>query len=100
MSKKIEKKAVVTTAIGLASALAFGAAHAAQNPFAMQDLGNGYQVAEKGKDAKCGGDKAKEMKAKEGKCGAESKKGKDAKCGGDKAKEMKAKEGKCGGDKK
>jgi uncharacterized low-complexity protein len=85
------KKSVITTAVGLASAIAFGAAHAAENPFAMKDLGNGYQVAEKAKDGKCG----------EGKCGSDkkdkdAKKAKDGKCGGDK----KAKDGKCGGDKK
>ena len=78
------KKTVITTAVGLASAIAFGAAIAAENPFAMQDLGKGYQVAEKAKDGKCG----------EGKCGGD-KKAKDGKCGGDKAKD-----GKCGGDKK
>jgi len=82
---KIEKKFAVATAIGLAGALALGSAQATQNPFAMQDLGKGYQVADhhmKDKDA----DKAK-------------KKGKDAKCGGDKAKK-KGKDAKCGGDKK
>ena len=48
------KKTVITTAVGLASAIAFGAAHAAENPFAMKDLGKGYQVAadDKAKDAK------------------------------------------------
>jgi len=83
------KKTVITTAVGLAGALAFGAAQAAQNPFAMQDLGKGYQVADhhmKGKDAKCGGDM---KKGKDAKCGNE-KKMKDGKCG----------EGKCGKDKK
>jgi len=75
------KKTVITTAVGLAGAIAFGAAQAASNPFAMKDLGNGYQVAqkhdkeaEKGKDAKCGGDKkAKDKKAKDAKCGGDKK---------------------------
>ncbi len=76
---KIEKKSVLTTAIGLAGALAFGAAHAAENPFAMQDLGKGYQVADKHMDGKCGGDK----KGKEGSCGGDKdKKGKEGSCGG------------------
>jgi len=96
MSKKFEKKAVVTTAIGLASAIAFGAAHAVENPFAMKDLGNGYQVAEKGKDGKCGGEK----KAKDAKCGGDMKKAKDAKCGNEKKmKDGKCGEGKCGSKK-
>jgi uncharacterized low-complexity protein len=90
------KKSVITTAVGLASAIAFGAAHAAENPFAMKDLGNGYQVAEKAKDGKCGEGKCgSDKKAKDAKCGSD-KKAKDAKCGGDK----KAKDAKCGGDKK
>jgi uncharacterized low-complexity protein len=74
------KKTVITTAVGLASAITFGAAQAAGNPFAMKDLGNGYQVAQKhnkeagdakGMDAKCGNEK----KMKDGKCG-------EGKCGG------------------
>ncbi len=89
---KIEKKTVLTTAIGLAGALAFGAVNAAENPFAMQDLGKGYQVADKHMDGKCGGDKKKD-----GKCGEGKKK--DGKCGGDKKKDGKCGEGKCGGKK-
>jgi len=86
------KKTVITTAVGLAGAIAFGAAQATENPFSMKDLGNGYQVAQKhGKeaDAKCGGDMKKDAKGKDAKCGNE-KKMKDGKCG----------EGKCGSDKK
>ena len=90
------KKTVITTAVGLAGALAIGAAQANGNPFAMQDLGKGYQVAQKhggeadkAKDAKCGGDMKKDAKGKDAKCGNE-KKMKDGKCG----------EGKCGGAKK
>ena len=88
MSMKSEKK-VVLTAVTLASAVAFGSAMAAENPFAMQDLGKGYQVAQKHMEGKCGGDK----KASDGKCGADKmkkeNKGKDGKCG----------EGKCGANK-
>lgn len=85
MSKQFEKKAVLTAAVGLAGALAFGAAQASENPFAMKDLGAGYQVAQKHNEGKCGGDM---KKGKDGKCGNE-KKMKDGKCG----------EGKCGAKK-
>ncbi|MDZ4201488.1 MAG: hypothetical protein U1C96_04985 [Gallionella sp.] len=68
------------------------AAFAAGNPFAMQKLDSGYQLAaadaDKKADGKCG----------EGKCGADKKadmKKKDGKCG-----EGKCGEGKCGADKK
>jgi len=88
MSMKSEKK-LVLTAVTLASAVAFGSAVAGENPFAMQDLGKGYQVAQKHNDGKCGGDMKKDAKGKDAKCGNE-KKMKDGKCG----------EGKCGSDKK
>ncbi|MDP5964079.1 hypothetical protein P3859_29470, partial [Pseudomonas aeruginosa] len=58
-------------------------AHAAQNPFAVQELSSGYSVA------------AAE-KAKEGSCG-------EAKCGADKGKREASKaghEGSCGADRK
>ncbi|PBD22279.1 hypothetical protein CLM86_38735, partial [Pseudomonas aeruginosa] len=47
-------------------------AHAAQNPFAVQELSSGYSVAaaEKAKEGSCGGEK----KAGEGNCGADKKK--------------------------
>jgi uncharacterized low-complexity protein len=96
MSMKSEKKFVLT-AVTLASAVAFGSAVAGENPFAMQDLGKGYQVAQKHMDGKCGGDKAKD-----GKCGGDKKdaKGKDGKCGGEKkGKDGKCGEGKCGSKK-
>jgi uncharacterized low-complexity protein len=48
-------------------------ASAAENPFAMSGLSNGYQVAEtssaKPMEGKCGGMRAGEMKAGEAKCG-------------------------------
>ena len=72
-------------------------ANAAENPFGMTELSNGYMVADSNmKEGKCG---AKHVKEKEGKCGGEkAKKMKEGKCGGSMAKD-KAKEGKCGGEK-
>jgi len=93
------------TAVTLALTAALGSsgvALAGDNPFGMQTLGQGYQVAEadaKMPEGKCGAMKGEAAgadmdKAKEGKCGdkAESKaraKAKDGKCG----------EGKCGANK-
>ena len=82
-----------TAALGTA-----GIAYAANgNPFALNDLSQGYQVtaAEKAKDGKCG----------EGKCGgAKNAQAKDtqavkAKTAEPKAKDGKCGEGKCGGSK-
>jgi uncharacterized low-complexity protein len=96
------RKSALTIAVGTAFTASLAAAptvKADDNPFQLQSLTQGYQVADndKGKD---GGDKAKEGKcggdkAKEGKCGGD--KAKEGKCGGDKA--DKAKEGSCGGNK-
>ena len=63
------KKTLISAAVGTAFAATLGAAplaSAAENPFAMQSLDQGYMVADAGKmgDGKCGG-----MKAGEGKCG-------------------------------
>jgi uncharacterized low-complexity protein len=74
-------RTALTLALGTAFAASLTtvpAASAADNPFKLDSLKNGYQVAvdDKTKEGKCGGDKAKE-----------------GKCGGDKAKE-----GKSGGD--
>ena len=77
------KKTALSLAIGsafVASIAAAPIAGAADNPFQMDSLKSGYQVAgvAKGEEAKCG----------EAKCGgAESDKGTEAKCG----------EAKCGG---
>ncbi len=93
-----KSKTAVTLALGTAFAATLAGApalNAADNPFKLDSLKNGYQVADndKAKEGKCGGDKAKE-----GKCGGD--KAKDGKCGGDKAKDGdKAKEGSCGGNK-
>ena len=73
----------LTAAIGTA-----GIAYAAEsNHFALNDLSQGYQVAqaEKAKDGKCG----------EGKCGASKTKATETK-----AKDGKCGEGKCGASKK
>ena len=82
-----QKNTALTLALGTAFAASLAAApalNAAENPFKMDSLKNGYQVADsKDKEGKCG----------EGKCGGDAKK-KDGACGGDKGKE-----GACGGNK-
>ena len=87
----MKKLTTVAAGAALAASLSAGVS-AAENPFSMQDLGAGYNVAmSEGTcgEGKCGGDKGKEAK-----CGGD--KAKEAKCGGDKAKEAKCGEGKCG----
>jgi len=82
------RTATLTLALTVALGTA-GIAHAAHgNPFVLNDLSQGYQVAaaEKAKDGKCG----------EGKCGGTQK----AKASDAKAKDGKCGEGKCGGSKK
>ncbi|MBI1395505.1 MAG: low-complexity protein [Betaproteobacteria bacterium] len=92
------RKTALTLAVGSAFAASLATPALAQpgsNPFAMQSLKTGYQVADvmdgngnpvpgvnKAKEAKCGSDKAQEAqndsdKKKEGKCG-------EGKCGGSK----------------
>ncbi|MBI1425649.1 MAG: low-complexity protein [Gammaproteobacteria bacterium] len=84
-----------TFAATLAASNIANATPAGENPFAMSDLNSGFmQVADKGKEGKCGegkkaGDKSKEGKCGEGKCGEDKKGKKEGKCG----------EGKCGGKK-
>ena len=80
-------KKITTFAATAAIAASFAAtgANASENPFGMQQLDTGYDVAMSTSEGMCGGDKGKE-----GKCGGD--KGKEGKCGGDKTKE-----GKCGG---
>lgn len=85
--KKTTTLTLATGAIVAATAAFAPAVQAADNPFGMQKLDSGYQLAaadDKKKDGKCG----------EGKCGGDKKpaddKKKDGKCG----------EGKCGGTKK
>lgn len=108
MSKK-SIKSPLAAAVGAAfatSLMGSGIANAAENPFSLSPLATGYQVADKGKEGKCGsegkcgnkseassaameesstetaGDSHKKM---EGKCGAmEDKKPMEGKCGGNK----------------
>lgn len=95
----------LATGMTVAASFAMGSlAHAADNPFSMQKLDGGYQLAQADKKAdgkcgegKCGGTrKAEEKKPADknadAKCGAKSK---DGSCGGAKA-EDKKKDGKCG----
>jgi uncharacterized low-complexity protein len=86
------RKTALTLALGTAVAASFAVAPLAgadENPFKLQSLKSGYQVADnKDKEGKCGGDKKK----KEGACGGD--KAKEGACGGDKKKE-----GSCGGNK-
>jgi uncharacterized low-complexity protein len=93
-----QKKTALTLALGTAFAASLAASpvlRAADNPFEMDSLKNGYQVAQadKKKDGKCGEGKCGGDKKKEGACGGDKKK--EGACGGDKKKE-----GACGGDKK
>ena len=92
MSNKTTMKpiAVALGAVFVASLAGTSIANAAENPFGMTELSNGYMVAES-KEGKCGGmDKSK----KEGKCGGADKSKKEGKCGGADKSKM---EGKCGG---
>ena len=99
------KKPLINT-IALGSAIALGAfsvaASASQNPFALNELSSGYQLAqadsgEKDKEGKCGEGKCGEDKA--AKMDAEGKHS-EGKCGDDKAAaDDKMGEGKCGGEK-
>lgn len=87
-------KAALGLAIMSGSFAAPLAAHG-ENPFVINDLGSGYQVADNHAEGKCGEGKCGEgAKDTEGKCG-ESTKEEEGKCGGDMAKDS---EGKCGGD--
>jgi len=108
MSKKTNIVKPLSVALGATFAATLAASNVAQaapaagaNPFAMNDLGNGYmQVAEK--EGKCGaGTKSpKDGKCGEGKCGEGKKDAKDGKCGegkcGEGMKKEKEQEGKCG----
>lgn len=67
-------KKLTTVAAGAAIVASFAAGNviATENPFGMQELSGGYNVAmSEGTcgEGKCGGDKAKEAKCGEGKCG-------------------------------
>ncbi|MDH5435238.1 MAG: hypothetical protein OEX83_00625 [Gammaproteobacteria bacterium] len=117
---KFQTKKPLAIAIGsafVASLAASPMVNAEQNPFSMNELSSGYQVADSGKmegncgskhkeksDGNCGGKmnkekmheededehKSKKMEEGEGKCGAKKKAVKEGQCG----------EAKCGGMKK
>jgi uncharacterized low-complexity protein len=94
MAKKITSKALAG-AIGatfLTSLASVSVASAAENPFAVNPLTSGYQIAD-AKDGNCGGMKGQE---KEAHCGGKT--GKDAHCGGKQAdpKAKGKKDGSCG----
>ena len=82
MNKKIVSIAIGTTFV---ASVATGSALASENPFEMNELNSGYQVAmsimpegscgEKGEEGKCGS-----AKPAEGKCGGD--KASESKCGG------------------
>ncbi len=88
----MKKLTTVAASAAIVASFSAGNVIAAENPFAMQQLDSGYNVAMS--EGTCG----------EGKCG-DDKKAKDGKCGGDKGKakgkdgkdkEAKCGEGKCG----
>jgi uncharacterized low-complexity protein len=95
----------------MASAIAVPMASASENPFQLNQLSAGYNLASKAEgEGKCGEGKCGEGKCGEGKTEAKAEaEGKcgEGKCGGDKAATTKAKadgegkcgEGKCGGSK-
>lgn len=91
----MKRPTTATLGAAIVTSLA-GMANAAENPFALKDLAQGYaQVAEAGKETK-------EMVCGEGKCGGSMMKSADMNCGAmmQKAKEQeagqtKAMEGKC-----
>ncbi len=101
-SNKFSPLAATVSAAFIATAMGTSA-QAAENPFATTELNQGYQLADKHKEGKCGegkcGEGKKEMDGKkgegkcgEGKCGEGKKDGHDDKKG-----EGKCGEGKCGG---
>ena len=98
MSKKNSLKPIAgilgtAFAVSLAcSSVVYAETDVASNPFTLNDLAEGYMVAD-GHEGKCGEAKCGEgMKKAEGKCGGE------AKCGDSMKKaEGKCGEGKCGG---
>lgn len=97
-SNKLSPLAATVSAAFIATAMGTSA-QAAENPFATTELNQGYQLADKHKEGKCG--EGKDGKKGEGKCGEgkkdkEGKKG-EGKCGeGKKDRDGKKGEGKCG----
>jgi len=105
-----KSKKPLAAAIGSAFAVSLAASpvvNAEQNPFAMNELSSGYQVADM--EGKCGGKKEREgncggKKEREGNCGGKMNKYEEGEgnCGAKKKarKEGQCGEGKCGGDMK
>ncbi|MEI7967480.1 MAG: hypothetical protein WCJ69_00715 [Betaproteobacteria bacterium] len=86
------RRTLVSTAIGTAFAASLSGlptAGAAENPFELQPLSHGYQVAGMNQSEE---DQAKARKSKE----AKDKDGKESRPGASKKKEGKCGEGKCG----
>lgn len=96
---KLSPLAATVSAAFIATAMGTSA-QAAENPFATTELNQGYQLASKHKEGKCGegkcGGEGKDGKSSEGKCG-EGKCGEGSKDMDDKKGEGKCGEGKCGG---
>jgi uncharacterized low-complexity protein len=94
--KKKSMLNLATVAVTASAIFAPAAQAATDNPFGLQKLDSGYQLAQADKKAD---DKKADDKKKDGKCG-------EGKCGGtkkpadDKKKDGKCGEGKCGGTKK
>ena len=102
MKTKQTRLKLASTAAVAASFVMGTAVHAADNPFGLQKLEGGYQLAQA--DTKAGTDKAKDGKCGEAKCGADKKaaaeKKKDGKCGADKkTATSKKKDAACGASK-
>ncbi|MCK4833447.1 MAG: hypothetical protein KAT12_01680 [Gammaproteobacteria bacterium] len=69
----MKKLTSVAASAAIVASFATGNVVAAENPFGMQQLNTGYNVAmSEGVcgEGKCGGDKGKEAKCGEGKCGS------------------------------
>ena len=69
----MKKLTTVAAGAAIAASLTAGVANAAENPFGMQALDTGYNVAmSEGTcgEGKCGGNKGADEKSGEGKCGA------------------------------
>ena len=106
---KTQQQTTLALSLCTTLAAAIGSAQAGvsidQSPFAMQDLGSGYLVADnqEGKcgEGKCGGEQMSHAEGKcgEGKCGGEQKNRVEGKCGGEQKSHTEGKcgEGKCGG---
>ncbi len=89
MSKNTMTPAAAVIGAALVGSLsAVNLAHAAENPFAAEQLDGGYLMLAEGScgEGKCGSKEEGEGKCGEGKCG--NKDGGEGKCG----------EGKCGGE--